>query len=550
MKKKYSISILFLFTQNAHSFSLSRIKYNQDEIRRYHTRASALVIDEDNYYATSSENNQRADSKPIDKRPHEQRVNSPRKARRLNHSFMHLYRHDSPTFDDQKIAPSSKCMTSARLYLKEYAGYSDIEIDRMSQSFPPLLDLDVKRHLRPKLRFVKYTLDGVSAEYDAFGRRYLSTVAKSIPPQYFGSRLERVIAPRHAFLMYLGLPHGRVLLENNAALFRDFLISCRRTKSFCALCNQWKKEYGTDGFRGDDALGLFEHATIDPNFTIGSQHIDSFDSLFQRGLMAAARNDLDLENQYVKDMKISPAHLIYLLIKHGANPLETDVRDISLLHWAAGSGQIDVLKQLIRAFPGGMEEAVKLKADRDGASILHWAAAGAKSKSFGCGGHMDVCKFLIENCEGASVQREIVNGQTKDGNSILMWAAWSGTLDVVKLLVRHRADPYVKNRNGCSVAHWAASGGNLQVCKYLYENLNIDFTEGNNAGNTPLSHAVAYGRYDVVQWLKNELQVEDEGGRAVDLAMDLFAWDTIDDDDDRKKVVDLFSDWDSDGELF
>ena len=41
----------------------------------------------------------------------------------------------------------------------------------------------------------------------------------------------------------------------------------------------------------------------------------------------------------------------------------------------------------------------------------------------------------------------------------------------------------------------------LEVCTYLHDILDIDFTEPNNAGNTPLSHAVAYGRTDVVKWL-------------------------------------------------
>ena len=60
---------------------------------------------------------------------------------------------------------------------------------------------------------------------------------------------------------------------------------------------------------------------------------------------------------------------------------------------------------------------MKLKADRDGASILHWAAAGAKSKKFGCGGHINVCKFLMDNCHGQQFPREVVNALTKDGNS-------------------------------------------------------------------------------------------------------------------------------------
>ena len=151
---------------------------------------------------------------------------------------------------------------------------------------------------------------------------------------------------------------------------------------------------------------------------------------------------------------------------------------------------------------------------------------------------------MIKNCGGPNIQRNVVNALTKDGNSVLMWAAWSGTLDVVKLMVRHRADALLKNRNGCSVAHWAASGGNLKVCKYLHSTQNIDFSEGNNAGNTPLSHAVAYGRTDVVKWLKDELQIEDVGGRAGDLALDLFAWDTIPDGDERKQAFTLFTDWD------
>eukprot|EP00957_Ditylum_brightwellii_P050731 3846761-Ditylum_brightwellii.AAC.1 len=140
---------------------------------------------------------------------------------------------------------------------------------------------------------------------------------------------------------------------------------------------------------------------------------------------------------------------------------------------------------------------------RDGATTLHWAAAGAKSKEFGCGGHIEICRYLLDSIKDSKSRKDLANAQTKDGNSVLMWAAWSGTLDVVKLLVRCRADATnVQNRNGCTVAHWASSGG-----------------------NTPLSHAVAYGRVDVVRWLKEELKVEDDDGRAGDLASDFLGWE-------------------------
>ena len=53
---------------------------------------------------------------------------------------------------------------------------------------------------------------------------------------------------------------------------------------------------------------------------------------------------------------------------------------------------------------------------------------------------------------------------------------------------------------------------------------NVDFTVENFARNTPLSHAVAYGRFEVVRWLKEDLKVEDVGGSAADLALDFVNW--------------------------
>lgn len=56
-------------------------------------------------------------------------------------------------------------------------------------------------------------------------------------------------------------------------------------------------------------------------------------------------------------------------------------------------------------------------------------------------------------------EQSLLNSQTKDGNTVLMWAAWSRSLDIVKFLVRNRADATSVNQNGCTVAHWASSGG-------------------------------------------------------------------------------------------
>ncbi len=180
---------------------------------------------------------------------------------------------------------------------------------------------------------------------------------------------------------------------------------------------------------------------------------------------------------------------------------------------------------------------------------------GAGPKEFGIGGHLPVCAYLLSLCIDSSTghqiipERKLINAQTLDGNSILMWAAWSRSLDVVKLLIRNRADATnVANRNGCTVAHWAASGGSLEVCRYLAELANVDFTVENYAGNSPLDHAVAYCRVDVVRWLREDLRVSDDSGKAKALALDFVNWADMglvssSDESQRRQVYDLFLDW-------
>ena len=433
-----------------------------------------------------------------DRRPHEQRTKGPRSARRLNHGFRYLYRTTSHLYENM----------TAFEYLTQF--YSESEVMEMNRTFPPLLDLDVSRHVHPKMRFLQETIlpdsnnesigpNSISGPGDE--SLFIKLSDFDIPAQYFGARLEKTIAPSHAFLVYMDLPHGLQLLRTKEKIntgsrsrtktqWQDFLLSCRRTKQFCALCNQWQKEKAE------------ESGNTIPLKQITSKQIEAFQFIFSRGLMAAARNDLvQADNAWpLKHINITSTEVLKLLIQHGANPLERDTRGTSLLHWAAGTGNLEAFQTLLRYFPDKLLE----KTERDGATPLHWACAGANSKEFGTGGHYDLCQHLLLECENqmALSTKVLVNQQTKDGNSPLMWAAWSGSLDTVKLMVRYRAKWDLSNRNGCTVAHWAASGGNLEVCKYLAEVVGVDFFVPNLGGNTPLTHAVAFGRLDVIQCLR------------------------------------------------
>jgi hypothetical protein len=446
-----------------------------------------------------------------DRRPFAQRVSGPRTARRLNHAFRYLYRHYDGRTRVNELS-QNQTTTNAFEFLTQTVGYTAEEVYEMHTSFPPLLDLHVQRHFNPKLLFLLETLKLHS----------MAEVREHVPPQYFGARLERTIAPRHAFLVWKGLYSCRDLILVPTR-WQEFLLACRKPKQFCALCNQWQREVDRTKGRKSKLITMKE--------------IEAFDASFQRGLMAAARNEPGQHNARspLDHAIVSSADLINLLIQHGANPLERDARGSSLLHWAAGTDQLDNVKILLPLFEKGVFEATA----RDGALPLHWAAAGANAREFGIGGHVQVCRYLLDQVDDV---KGLVNHLTKDGNSALMWSAWATSLDVVKLLVRNRADPFVTNRNGCSVAHWAASGGNVDCCRYLYETVGVDFTCQNHGGNSPLTHAVAFGRAEVVKWLRNDvLSADNDDIVAASLAQDFVTW--TEGDEKRQLVLSLFEGW-------
>ena len=374
----------------------------------------------------------------MDTRPHAQRAKGPRPARRLNQALKYLYRHDCEHYTED--------MDPVDYFLAQ--GVSRDQIKLMNETFPPLLTLSVKRHLHPKMRFLKETL-GIT-----------NNLLHQVPPHFFGARLEATVAPRHAFLVHQGLVHGQGLLQpslnNNATLLLDeFLVACRDAKRFAALCQSWRQTTTTA-----------EVATM-----VTPQQIKAFDVLFARGLMAAARNE---QNGVVfKEAKADDEHdstwpldfvnvtagsLVRLLVQHGANPRERDRRGATLLHWTAGTGNSEGLVELLAHFNSSDDhDGVWVQTERDGATPLHWAVAGCNARHFGTGGHATIAQRLLSRVQEADRDR-YMNQSTKDGNTALMWAAWSGSLDCVQLLVENGAAASGTNRNGCSLAHWATSG--------------------------------------------------------------------------------------------
>lgn len=141
---------------------------------------------------------------------------------------------------------------------------------------------------------------------------------------------------------------------------------------------------------------------------------------------------------------------------------------------------------------------------KDQATPLHWAVAGVNHTHFGSGGHVDVCRFLLD--KAGDKKKELANSATAGGNTPLMWSCWSGSLDVAKMLINEGgADPFASNEGGMAAAHWAASGGHVEICKYL-DCLGLSFGEGSEDGDgeTPLDCAKSYDRMNVVDWITKQ----------------------------------------------
>lgn len=361
--------------------------------------------------------------------------------------FSNLYRIQPGTADFElaSVIPPER-------YLQEIGGLSPLQVQAWVDSFPHLPKLGTLSHIAPKLAFLRHTILGDIT--DPSLKRELLALA---PPCFFGARLEKTVAPRHAFLAWKGLPHGVDLLKP-PAIFTKLLstvggsnssstphpetklmefLEARSDSQFADLCTSWAVE---------SDIGKLQNP-----IQFSSDEVEAFCSAFRRGLLAASRGEAQSEAH------VSSGALVALLLSHGAEWRPARDRRGSPLHWSAATGQMDAARALAAAVnkaeppllsthapstPAPLSEAsaaavsslspslgppstppaltpgsrpasgVSRLRDRSGATVLHWAAAGARGNHFGTGGHRPVCAWLLDDhgCDP--------NAATGDGNTV------------------------------------------------------------------------------------------------------------------------------------
>ena len=281
-----------------------------------------------------------------------------------------------------------------------------------------------------------------------------------------------VLAARHAYLRRVGAPHGAQLATPGLRppLLGDLCATPASHDGFAEACG------------GDES------------------DVAALVAAFRRGGRRAAAD--------------GDALLVRDLLAHGWAPAQDrDRRGASAAHVAAGRGAVDILSALIAS-----DAALARDRDAAGATPLHWAACGVRGNAAGTGFEEGAAELLLAS--GADVR-----ATTDDGNAVIHWAAWQGGVAAVRTLLAAGADAHVANDRGCTCAHWAAAGGDTDTLAYLRDVCRVDLRTPNAAGHTPLEHACAYKRTDIVSWLVSEEVVDP---RAVEYALRVAALDADD----------------------
>lgn len=119
-------------------------------------------------------------------------------------------------------------------------------------------------------------------------------------------------------------------------------------------------------------------------------------------------------------------------------------------------------------------------------------------------GHLEVVKYLIENCGADKAQQGSVrfDGETIEGAPPLWCAAAAGHYDVVKYLVESGADVNQTTYTNSTPLRAASFDGHFEIVKFLVEN-KADIEIANRHGHTCLMIACYKGHKDIAEYLLN-----------------------------------------------
>ena len=224
----------------------------------------------------------------------------------------------------------------------------------------------------------------------------------------------------------------------------------------------------------------------------------SAERLLAEGADAKAKN---AAGNTAFDVAVESGHdaLAAILLKAVAGINGRDGRGWTPLHWAIVADDWDLVRELIEA----------------GADI----SLGSQQNALEIAKLMNSETKLIE----VFIDAKGVDAIVRDGRTVLIYAAWNGSTEVVKTLIEIGANINIQNDNGDTALRLAARRGLTEIVKILVENgadMNI---KDSRYGRTALIYAAREGRTEVVKLLIDNganMNIKDSryGRTALDMA--------------------------------
>ncbi|XP_052220562.1 uncharacterized protein LOC127837471 isoform X2 [Dreissena polymorpha] len=179
--------------------------------------------------------------------------------------------------------------------------------------------------------------------------------------------------------------------------------------------------------------------------------------------------------------------IVHALVQSGASPHLKDKSLRTPLMFAAENNHADVVTYLVKA-----NTTIDAKAD-DGMTALHYAAKA---------GHLNMISLLLDT------DRLDIDVTDDGGWTPLIWAAEHMQMEAVKLLLKRKADPNLRDNEENTTMHWAAYSGSVSIIEQLLM-AGCDLDSLNMHGDRPLHIAARQDHYEcVVLFLARGADVE------------------------------------------
>jgi ankyrin repeat protein len=131
-------------------------------------------------------------------------------------------------------------------------------------------------------------------------------------------------------------------------------------------------------------------------------------------------------------------------------------------------------------------------------------------------GSVEIINLLLDTLRSIG-DANGVGDQDSVGNTALHYASWQGHLDCCKLLIEHKANPLLKNKDGMPPVHFAAAGNHILVVEYLMslESAATDPEVISPGGLNNLHRACMHGSLETVRALveKHRADISSKSGQ-------------------------------------